>query len=358
MLTQIAVLFGGNSCEHEISIISALQVMHTLKEKYEVIPIYISKQGSLYSNELMFNIEYFKQDTMCIEKDKVLLIKDENILKLKKKWKHINIDLCFPIMHGTCGEDGSIQGYLTLLNVPYVGNSISSSAIAQSKILTKQLLELHQIPQLEYNVINKQLFYNEIYPCIIKPNKLGSSIGIQVVLSKNEYVKAVQKALQYDEQCIVEPYIKNFREINCSVLKKEGKIYCSNLEEVSHNDNILSFSDKYEAANKLGEHKRNLTPIMTGLQQQQIYDIAEKVYHIFEFRSVIRIDFMVIDDKVYVNEVNSIPGSYAYYLWDYSFIELLELEIKEAIHYFMMQENLITSFESNVLCSPYGFKNK
>ena len=193
MIKKIAVVFGGNSCEHEISIISALQVLHVLKEKYEVTPIYISKTNEFYSSDLMMDISYFNKETMFNVKDKVTLDQTGNRLVIKKKFKKVTIDMVVPIMHGTNGEDGAIQGFLSILNVPYVGNSISSSALAQSKILSKKILDVHHIPQLDYKIISNEYMNNDIYPCIIKPDHLGSSIGIQVVLNENEYKVAASK---------------------------------------------------------------------------------------------------------------------------------------------------------------------
>lgn len=352
MISNVLVIFGGRSCEHDISIISALQVIQGLQKKYHVYPLYISKDGVMYSSSKMNEVSYFSNlNKVEKRKNKVLFVKDKKEAYLKKWFYKIRIDFVIPVMHGKNGEDGSIQGYLNILNVPYAGNDLLTSAIAQSKIDSKILMNYYQIPTLEYSYISDYNKQPSFFPCIIKPNTLGSSIGIQIVKEKSMWKEKVEEALLYDELCLVEPFIESFREINCSVMKKNNEICVSELEEVQKSDEILSFEDKYKSLkNKNGPSKRIMKPLLEDTLKDEIYSIAKKMYDVFHFTGVIRIDFMVIKDKVYVNEVNSIPGSYAFYLWKNKDMgTLLEEVIKESFYNYQKDLFKIQVFSSNVL---------
>lgn len=352
MISNVLVIFGGKSCEHDISIISALQVIQGLQRKYHVYPLYISKEGVFYSTAKMSEVSYFS-NLSNIEKMKyrVSLVRGKKEAYLKKKWKKIRIDFAIPVMHGKNGEDGSIQGFLNILNIPYAGNNLLTSAIAQSKIESKILMNYYQIPTLDYTYISDNYKNSSFFPCIIKPNTLGSSIGIQIVKDKTKWQEKVEEALLYDELCLVEPFIEEFREINCSVMKRDTIICVSELEEVQKSDDILSFEDKYKSLkSKSVTSKRIVKPLIDENIKNEIYDIAKKMYDSFRFTGVIRIDFMIIKDKVYVNEVNSIPGSYAFYLWKNKDMEtLLNEVIKESLFYYHKNECKIHMFSSNVL---------
>lgn len=359
MNLNIAVFFGGRSCEHEISIITALQVMHALKEKYDVIPIYISKEGMFYSGEEYLDIKTYQDVSLYKNnKQKVSIQKEgEHVYCIKNWFKKVCIDIAIPIFHGTNGEDGSIQGFFNVLNVPYVGSSLFSSALAQSKIASKKWMQLHEIPVLAYEVIDANNIHCAFMPCIIKPDRLGSSIGIQVVEDDNMYEQSVMEALLYDEMCIVEPYIETFREINCSVRKVDGEIVCSLFEEVNKAEKILSFHDKYENNYKF-DTNHHINPEIAVSLKQEIAMIAKKVYRIFNFDGVIRIDFMIVENKVYVNEINSIPGSYACYLWEEDLLSLLENSMQEAFCKYRKEANKIVHFENDVLFKYHGGKLK
>lgn len=358
MINTIAVIFGGQSCEHEISILSALQVMNVLKTKYQVYPIYISKQSIMYHCRELFEIEAY-QNAALIEKksNEVYLVRSGNdvCIKHKKIWKrNIKIDFVFPLLHGRNGEDGSMQGMLQMLNVPYAGSGVLASALAMSKITSKQLLDYHHFPVLPYVVVDENHDTCEFMPCIIKPDNLGSSIGIQVVHDESEYQNKLKEALLYDDRCLVEPYIENFYEVNCSV-RREGDVVTSHLEKVKCKEEILSFMDKYE--NKDTHKGRIQFESIDETISHTIKELSIRIYELFAFEGVIRIDFMVVENEVYVNEINTIPGSYAFYLWkDINFLKLLEDVMKESLHNYAMKECQITSFHSQVLFHYDGVK--
>lgn len=357
-MRNIGVVFGGRSCEHEISIISALQVMHALKENYTIIPIYISKEGEFYSSEEYMDLEIYKNPSLLKrKKDKVYIQRDGQEVYCVKNWfKKDPIDLMIPVVHGTNGEDGVLQGFFELLNVPYTGSGVLSSALAQSKCASKKWMQMHNIPVLEYECIHSVSKTPVFFPCIIKPDRLGSSIGIQVVEKAEAYKGAIQRALMYDATCIVEPFVKDFREFNCSVKKIKGEIVCSDIEEVYKQEAILSFQDKYTSEKRC--KRKDIAIELEDTMQKALYAIAKKVYEIFAFDGVIRIDFMLIENTLYVNEINPIPGSYAFYLWEEDLKTLLEECIKEALYKYRMNTNRITSFESDVLFQYKGGKGK
>lgn len=360
MTKQIAVIFGGRSCEHEISILSAIQVMQALQETYRVIPIYISKQDEMYSGKYFMDLSSF-QDMQSILKpyNQVVLKRKGKEVYLIRKWrKAIRVDFVFPIMHGTNGEDGAIQGMLEILHVPYAGSGILGSSIAQSKVVCKQLLVHHNISTLDFDFIDKENRESRFLPCIIKPSNLGSSIGIQIAHTKDEYYRGVEEALQYDEECVVEPFIASFKEMNCSVKRTQEGVVVSSLEEVFKKEDILSFVDKYESKSKTdGINGRIINPKVDPLIEQQIKDIAQQVFTLLHLDGVIRIDFMVVENKVYVNEINTIPGSYAYYLWPkQDMLSLLEEVMRYSIKKYYQKENQITHFASEVLFHYGGSK--
>lgn len=356
MIHTIAVIFGGRSCEHEISILSALQVMHTLNEKYQVYPVYISHNSEMYTNDSLFELETYQHiDWIEKRKDQVTLVRKGNEVYLqplvfyKRKRR---IDFVFPIMHGKNGEDGCIQGMLEILHVPYAGSDVLASAIAMSKSTMKQLLRGYHYPVLEDEVVDDRHKTCTIMPCIIKPDCLGSSIGIQVVSDPNQYIAKIEEALLYDERCLIEPYLEDFYEINCSVRKKDGKVITSLLEKVKGKEEILSFVDKYE-----NKEKYNGSDEIDSEIAKQIHELSASIYNDFHFEGVIRIDYIISRKQIYVNEINTIPGSYAFYLWkEESMLELLESVMKEALKQYALRECKITSFRSNVLFHYQGVR--
>lgn len=362
MISNVAVIFGGRSCEHEISIISAIQVMNTLKDKYHVIPIYQSKEGAFYSDSSFMDIEIYKNHLWQKKRWQITLIrKKAEVYVVKTNFFHTKerIDFVFPIMHGLHGEDGSIQGYLEMFHIAYAGCDILASATCMSKIRTKQLLRYFSIPTLDFYEVNENNKEKKWVPCIIKPDQLGSSIGIQIVQDEYEWKEKVETALLFDKKCLVEPFVQDFDEINCSVKRENGEIVLSSLELVRKNEEILSFADKYQqhSSNKVN-NERILKPKLSKMCEDKVKEIAYEVYDKFALDGVIRIDFMLVEEEVYVNEINTIPGSYAFYLWQESFLELLERVMKESLFAYQRQECKITSFDSDVLSFFNGSKHK
>ena len=267
MKIKVGVIFGGKSVEHEISIISALQAIQSLNpEKYDVIPIYVTKNNEFYTGYAVGDIAYYRGDIKELLKisQRVLLVSDENRVKLiaypvKRFSKgYVDyIDVAFPIVHGTNVEDGTLQGFLNMLNIPFVGCDVLSSAVGMDKYVMKTVLKDNGIPVLDCKVYTGSQYdfdnegvVDEIertigYPVIVKPVNLGSSIGISKAGDRAKLYEALDTAFCYASKVLVETAVQNLKEINCSVLGDYEEAEASECEEPINADEILSFKDKY-----------------------------------------------------------------------------------------------------------------
>ncbi len=346
MKTSVGVFFGGKSVEHEVSIISALQVMNALKEtgKYDVVPVYISKNNRLFSSDKLLDIHIYKDlDALYKVCDEVYCTHENSKLRLLRAsgaFKKViaSIDIAFPVVHGLNVEDGTLQGFLEMFNIPYVGCDVCASAVGMNKIVFKKVLKQSGLPVIDYAEIygvdfeedeNKVL--NDVksklkYPMILKPANLGSSVGIKVVSSDEEFLGGVRFVLEFTDKILVERCITNLREINSSVMGNCGNIELSELEEPIRNDEILSFKDKYmsetgknpKQSSGMASLSRKIPPDITEKQKNTILDLSKKVFKILDCEGVARIDYIIDGDtdEIYVNEINTIPGSISFYLWE------------------------------------------
>lgn len=386
MKLNVAVFFGGQSCEHEISCITANQALKALdKDKYEVIPIYVAKNNDLYTGEKLFELKnYYNLDLLCSSLNKICLYKDNNKAYLKPInglfSKALPIDVAFLAMHGTGGEDGTLQGFLELLDIPYTSSNVLGSAIGQDKVIMKQVLEYEKLPILPWFYVYSKTINEDIkeitqkadkigYPLIVKPANLGSSIGIEVVHNQKELAKKLKLCAAYDNKLVVEKMVTNLKEVNISVMGNTNDFKLSAIEEVMKNDELLSFKDKYESSNgKKGPSKlktpsgskgmastsRQIPAKLTKKQEDSIKDIASKAFKALNASGVVRIDYIIDKDnsKVYINEINSIPGSLAFYLWKEVGIEFdkeCDKLIENAIKIYYEKKKMIRSFDTNIL---------
>ena len=380
MKTNVAVFFGGRSVEHEISIISAVQAMGNIdREKYNVIPVYMSKQSVFYSGEALCDIATFRKGNPEKVSDPVTFVPKGNKTVMMNlsgglfKKKDIAIDVCFPIVHGTNCEDGSIQGYIETLGLPYVGCDVMSSALGMDKVLFKNVLLDRKIPTLrcvDFGARDWALRSDEItdrlikeigFPLIVKPANLGSSVGISKVDDEMELRPAIDMACSFADRVLVEHAVSNLREINCSVCGDRNDCKASALEEPVAHDKILSYDDKYRAnAGKSGSKgmaslSRKLPADLSPEKTEEIQKIAVETFKAIGASGVVRIDFLMDgddNDKVYVNEINTIPGSLSFYLWEATGVkypELCDRLIELAFKRQRERENTMFTIDTNIL---------
>ena len=358
---RILVLFGGESVEHEISVITANQVINAMIINYTVIPVYISKENKLYYTQNLMDLNSYKDISKITKKKNEVKIERKNkkcYLKLKGLRKRKMFDYAFPVVHGKGMEDGTLLSYLKFKKVPVISDSTSFYSLAQNKILTKRVLNDLKIRNSKFIELNKGEKLEKVeFPLIIKPNTLGSSIGIKKVDNMEELEIAIEEAFKYDKKVIVEEFLTNCHEYNISVVEKNGDIITSEIEEVIKEGSVLDYSQKYESDNKakgMASSKREFPAKIKEEVKKEIEDNAKKIYKYFDAKGVIRIDFLY-NGKVYVNEINSIPGSYSFYLWKgkLDFVELLDAVIESGKKDFFKENKLIKTIDKMNIFEKY-----
>ena len=309
MKIKVGVFFGGKSVEHEISIITANQAISNInKDKYEIVPIYISKKGTMYTGDKLLDLQEYRDiDKLIKSLDEVACVNagdKVNILRASHKLFSNNvintIDVAFPIMHGTNGEDGSIQGYLEILGIPYVGPDVLASSIGMDKIMMRRILKEQNIPSLDYvafysleYIKNEEKYINEIeeklkYPVIVKAGNLGSSVGIKKAKNKEELKEAIEFSMEFSDRIMVENAIVQLKEVNCSVIGNMIEATASTCEEPVGSDEILSYTDKYVGGEKtkgsgskgMAALKRKLPAEIPEEMENKIKEIAIKTFKV------------------------------------------------------------------------------
>ena len=389
-MIKVGVIFGGDTVEHEVSIISALQAMENIdEEKYEIVPIYISKDRHFYTGAALRDMDTFKYfDNMKkFVKEVTICRKDKDIVLQKVKGifgRNVNtIDVAFPIVHGKGVEDGSLAGFLETLGLPVVGPSVLGAALGQDKVVLKQVLEANNIKTPKYvwfydyeYGMNKDEILNKVetlgYPVIVKPANLGSTIGIGVAHNNTELQKAIDEALEYEKKIVVEEMVPNLLELNCAVCGNYEYSETSLVAEMKMKHELLTFEDKYLGGGKKGmkgskapnsmstsefEVPANIPEEMTN----KIYEISKQVFRALNLKGVCRIDYLVNKEtnEIYVNEPNTIPGSLAFYLYEpkgKNYKTLTDELIKSAIKDYKNEMRKTSSFTSNILSEYNGSK--
>lgn len=369
MKLSIGVIFGGRSLEHDLSVLTAIQAMDNIdKERYEVVPIYITKDLTFYSGGMLRYIDSYK-DFRLIDRyaKKVNLINKNGkfILQttglIKRVYKEIH--LAFPMVHGKYTEDGSIIGYLETLGIPVVGSDIYSSSLCQDKVFTKEVLNGNDIPVVDYVYfsdsdykLDKEDIFKKIeklsYPLIIKPARLGSGIGIEIVNRKEELESSIEKAMKNDERVLVEEYIADRREFNMAVLLSKGKLIGSVIEEIIK-DEPCNYYDKYRKDNEDDTFKRIFPADISKALTEEIEKTSKKTYKVLALSGVARVDYVYDNKKkkLYVNEVNTIPNFFSHHLFDdknIDYRELLGIMIKEAIDKIHKENDMVKDIEDNL----------
>lgn len=344
---QLGVMFGSRSCEHEVSIISAVQLMRAAdRQIYDVIPIYISKKGEWFTGDALFEISSYtpfdesRKGVVRVNLDitsgsgaltrlehgKGLLGKDREVIVAR-------LDCVIPVFHGMHGEDGTIQGLLELCNIPYASSGVGASAMGMDKVYMKQYFRGAGFPVLPSCWFlrrawdeNPQAVMDQIenelpYPVFVKPASLGSSIGVTKAKDRADLEEALQLAFEFDRKVLVEKGLEEPLELNCSVLGYDGKAQASEIEMPISGGELLTFMDKYMAGGStkgMASLKRILPAPIESELRDKIRALSVDIFNDMDCKGVVRIDYMydAASDGLYITEINTIPGSLAFYLWE------------------------------------------
>ena len=386
---NIAVIFGSRSCEHDVSIISALQLIEAAKTAgFTVTPVYISREGLWYTGEALTQIETFREfNPMGKGITRVNLDVSANAgdlwarppqragLFAKVPSPIAHIDVAIPVLHGLHGEDGTVQGLLEMANIPYASSGVLGSAVGMDKIAMKQMLRGAGYPVLDYvwctrdqlkadrEAIVERIEREIKYPAFVKPAALGSSIGVSKANNREELDRALDLAASYDRRILVEVGINNPVEINCAALGYGEDVRTSVCEMPvpSTGDKFLNFFEKYlRNAGTKGESSRGMkslsrvVPAPIGEElTERIQRMTKEIFKLLDCRGTVRIDFILDEnDMLYVNEPNTIPGSLAFYLWQecgVSFGKLVEIMVEDALRAHADKNTNVFAFDSTIL---------
>lgn len=389
MKTNIGIFFGGRSTEHEISVISASQAMAAInRNKYDVTPIYITKQGHWYTGEPLLDIKNYKNPKELIAKCTEVYMQptygDYNLYKAKRGLLGGNgiiakLDVVIPVLHGSNGEDGIFEGILESIGIPFAGCNVLASANGMDKITMKMILAADNIPVVDYVwFTDKQWFAQRDsliekiesklnYPVIIKPANLGSSVGIGSAHSREELLERVAEAERYSTRIIVEHMLSDMQEINCSVLGDCNNYRMSVLEEPIKSADFLTYEEKYcggGSKNGAKGMQRSLKRIPAELPAditERIQFLAGETFRVLSCHGVSRVDVMIdkTTNQIYVNEINTIPGSLSFYLWEasgLSFEKLMDTLVELAIKRKRDLELKTVSYDQNIFAMGGGIK--
>ena len=382
MKTRIALMYGGRSVEHEVSVISGIQAYMAIdKEKYDITPVYLTKNNEMYVGEDIGKIESYRDIPALLNRStRIIMINEGDGVHMVShkaglfgKKTDIPVDLAFPVVHGTNVEDGALQGYFKTLGLPFVGCDVTASAVGMDKYVQKAVLKDNGIPVLDsfiYTMADYEKMDNLMndieekigYPVIVKPFNAGSSVGITVAKDRSELSKAIDEAYSYARKIIAEHAITKLREINCAVLGDENVAEASEIEEPLHSKDILSYEDKYcsGGGKKTGSSQgmagvsRKIPAEVSPEMREEIRAMAVKSFQKLGCNGVARIDFMIDEEngKFYYNEINTIPGSLAFYLWEalgMKYKEQLDRMIELALKRVREEAAVTYSFDTNIL---------
>ena len=386
MKTNIGVFFGGRSTEHEISVISASQAMHAIdRNQYDVTPVYISKEGQWYTGEALFDVANYRDMNKLLSRVEEVYMRpifgDCNLYKSKKSLfgndKITRLDVAIPILHGSNGEDGTFEGILESIGIPFAGCNVLSSANGMDKITMKMILRASDIPVVDFVwFTDKQWFAKRQelieqiertlhYPVIVKPANLGSSVGIGRAANREELIEKVSVAEKYSSRLIVEKMIENLQEINCSVLGDCDEYTTSVLEEPIKSGDFLTYEDKYMGGGKTNKgmqaSDKRIPAELPEDETRRIQFLAGETFRVLSCQGVSRVDVIVDANTrdIYVNEINTIPGSLSFYLWEASglpFDKLMDRLVKLALKRNREQKQKIVSYDKNIFSLGGGLK--
>lgn len=386
MKTNIGVFFGGCSTEHEISVISASQAMSAIdRTVYDVTPIYITKQGEYYTGDALFEVANYRNIPSLLKKCKQVYLRpvkgDYNVYLTKKPLFGSNVatklDVAIPVLHGSYGEDGTFEGILDAMGIPYAGCNVLASANGMDKITMKMILQACDVPIVDYVWFtdgqwraDKESLIEKIesklgYPVIIKPSNLGSSVGIGRAINRETLIERINEAERYSARIIVEHMVENLHEVNCSVLGDCDEYETSVCEEPIKSGEILSYEDKYMGGTKgakgMQASQKRIPADLPDEVSSRIRFLAGETFRVLSCHGVSRVDVIMDADngEIYVNEINTIPGSLSFYLWEatgLSFDKLMDRLVKLALKRQRQNNTKTISYDQNIFALGGGVK--
>ena len=389
MKTNIGVFFGGRSTEHEISVISANQAINAInRDKYDVTPIYITKEGRWFTGNALLDLKNYRDIPALLRQCEEVYMRpvygDYNLYYtspkgvFKNKSLDCRLDIVIPVLHGANGEDGTFEGILDSIGIPYAGCDTLASANGMDKITMKMILRENDIPVVDYVWFTDRQWFADRdrliaktesslgYPVIVKPANLGSSIGIGCARNREELIEKVEDATRYASRIIVEHMVEQLQEINCSVLGDCDEYETSVLEEPIKSTDILSYTDKYMGGTKgtkgMQASAKKIPADLPADMTAEIQRLAGETFRVLSCHGVSRVDVIVdrATSKIYVNEINTIPGSLSFYLWEatgVSFDKLMDRLAGLAIKRNTRRGQKTFSFSQNIFALGGGAKN-
>lgn len=398
MKIRAGVFFGGPSVEHEVSVISGMQAIAAMDhEKYQIIPVYVAKDGAFYTGPHLAELDSYRDITAALAAaDEVLLTRrggEAVLLPDRKKGlrvpKPIPLDVAVPVFHGTGGEDGVMQAHYERVGLPYAGCGVCASAVGMDKYAMKALFMMEGVPCLPGMKFTRYTYFEDSeacldalekkfsYPVIVKPYDQGSSVGIGKARDRAGLRRAMEEALRYSEAALCERAVQNLREINCAVLGDDEEARASVCEEPLNATDILTYADKYQSGGgSKGGSKTQAGGGMQSLSRRvpadlpeetaaRVRELAVAAFHAVSASGVSRIDFLMdgATGELWVNEINTIPGSLAFYLWEatgLTFTDLMDELVRLALKRRRRRSDTRRSFDVNLLATAQlkGSKGK
>lgn len=386
MKTNIGVFFGGRSTEHEISVISANQAMAAIdRDSYDVTPVYISKQGHWYTGEALMDVANYRDIPALLKQCEEVYMEpiygNYTLYRAKKgifgKAELAKLDVVIPVLHGSNGEDGTFEGILDSIGIPYAGCGVLASANGMDKITMKMILQACDIPVVDYVWFTDKQWFSQRdsmieriesklgYPVIVKPANLGSSVGIGRAADRSALIDRVNEAEKYSSRIIVEHMVENLHEVNCSVLGDCDEYQTSVCEEPIKSGEILSYEDKYMGGSKgakgMQASQKRIPADLPVEVSDRIRFLAGETFRVLSCHGVSRVDVIIDADngEIYVNEINTIPGSLSFYLWEASgikFPELMDRLVRLALKRKREQQMKTVSYDQNIFSMGGGVK--
>jgi D-alanine-D-alanine ligase len=390
---RVGVAFGGRSVEHDVSIITGLQALGVLEERHVPVPIYIARSGRWYTGEALRELSIYQQDggdpdaeeiNFDLHNGRLLRAGDGGggsggLLRSRRASggrapQSIELDVVVLATHGTQGEDGCLQGALELARLPYVGPSVGAAAAAMDKHATKAILAQAGLPVLEHLALRRDQWERDAasvaasvrerfpFPLYVKPASLGSSVGVSRCADDASLAEALALGFELDRVCLVEPAVEGGCEVNCAVIGRPGVApRASVCEQPVAAEQFLSFEDKYMGGAKSEGMKgaQRLIPApIPDVLTEQVRELAAEAFAAFGCAGVTRVDFLIdAQERVCVNELNTIPGSFSFYLWEPAglpFVDLMDELIGLALDEHREQSRTTTVFATNLLAERVG----